>query len=61
MSAIERSPFVGFIFDDPLMILVTSLFLRSNPAVPDGIFRKLQIVAPALRPGAFYDIGKQTI
>jgi inorganic phosphate transporter, PiT family len=46
--AIVLSPFVGFILAILLMILVMWLFVRSNPAVADGIFRKMQLVASAL-------------
>jgi inorganic phosphate transporter, PiT family len=46
--AIVLSPFTGFALGMLLMLLVSWLFVRSNPAFADGLFRKLQLVSAAL-------------
>jgi inorganic phosphate transporter, PiT family len=48
LYAIVLSPFTGFILAILFMILVSWLFIRSNPAFADGFFRKLQFVSAAL-------------
>ena len=52
LYAIVLSPLTGFILGMLLMLLVSWLFVRSNPAFADGLFRKLQLVSAAL-----YSIG----
>jgi inorganic phosphate transporter, PiT family len=46
--AIVLSPFTGFILGVLMVILVSWLFLRANPAFSDGFFRKAQLVSSAL-------------
>jgi len=48
LYAIVLSPVTGFILGILLVILVSWLFVRSNPAFADGFFRKLQLVTAAL-------------
>ncbi len=48
LYAIVLSPFTGFILGILMVILVSWLFLRANPAMTDGLFRKLQLVSSAL-------------
>ncbi len=48
LYAIVLSPFTGFVLGILLMILVSWLFLRSNPTFADGLFRKLQFLSAAL-------------
>jgi inorganic phosphate transporter, PiT family len=48
LYAIVLSPFTGFILGILMVILVSWLFVRANPAATDGIFRKLQLVSSAL-------------
>ena len=52
LYAIVLSPLTGFILGMLLMLLISWLFVRSNPAFADGVFRKLQLVSAAL-----YSIG----
>ena len=46
--AIVLSPLTGFILALLLVLLVSWLFVRANPAMADGFFRKLQLVSAAL-------------
>ncbi|MBM3505055.1 MAG: inorganic phosphate transporter [Alphaproteobacteria bacterium] len=48
LSAIVLSPFTGFVLGIALVLLVSWLFLRANPAFADGLFRKLQLISSAL-------------
>jgi inorganic phosphate transporter, PiT family len=48
LYAIVLSPFTGFVLGILMVILVSWLFVRANPAYTDGIFRKLQLVSSAL-------------
>jgi inorganic phosphate transporter, PiT family len=48
LYAIVLSPFTGMVLGLLLMVLVSWLFIRSNPAFADGLFRKLQFVSAAL-------------
>jgi inorganic phosphate transporter, PiT family len=48
LYAIVLSPFTGFILGILMVILVSWLFVRANPAYTDGVFRKLQLVSSAL-------------
>ena len=48
LIAIVLSPVTGFILGIILVILVSWLFVRSNPALADGFFRKMQLVTAAL-------------
>jgi inorganic phosphate transporter, PiT family len=48
LYAIVLSPFTGFILGILMVVLVSWLFVRSNPAFTDGLFRKLQLVSSAL-------------
>jgi inorganic phosphate transporter, PiT family len=52
LYAIVLSPITGFFLGILMIILVSWLFLRSNPAWADALFRKLQLVSSAL-----YSIG----
>ncbi len=52
LVAIVLSPVTGFVLGILLVVLVSWLFLRANPARTDGLFRKLQLVSSAL-----YSIG----
>lgn len=46
--AIVLSPFTGFFLGMLLMLLVSWLFVRANPAFADSLFRKLQLISAAL-------------
>jgi inorganic phosphate transporter, PiT family len=46
--AIVLSPLTGFILGMLIMLLVSWLFVRANPAFADGLFRKLQLFSAAL-------------
>jgi inorganic phosphate transporter, PiT family len=48
LYAIVLSPFTGFVLGILMVVLVSWLFVRSNPAFTDGLFRKLQLVSSAL-------------
>ncbi len=48
LYAIVLSPFTGMILGLLLMLLVSWLFVRSNPGFADSLFRKLQFVSAAL-------------
>jgi inorganic phosphate transporter, PiT family len=48
LYAIVLSPFTGFILGVLMVVLVSWLFVRANPAMTDGLFRKLQLVSSAL-------------
>jgi inorganic phosphate transporter, PiT family len=48
LYAIVLSPFTGFILGIVMVVLVSWIFLRANPAMTDGLFRKLQLVSSAL-------------
>jgi inorganic phosphate transporter, PiT family len=48
LYAIVLSPFTGFVLGVLMVVLVSWLFLRANPAMTDGLFRKLQLVSSAL-------------
>lgn len=48
LYAIVLSPVTGFVLGILFMILVSWLFLRSNPAFADSFFRKAQFVSAAL-------------
>ncbi len=48
LYAIVLSPFTGFVLGILMVILVSWLFVRANPAYTDGVFRKLQLVSSAL-------------
>ncbi|MFN0191409.1 MAG: anion permease [Aestuariivirga sp.] len=52
LYAIVLSPFTGFVLGILMIVLVSWLFIRANPAWADGLFRKLQLVSSAL-----YSIG----
>jgi inorganic phosphate transporter, PiT family len=48
LYAIVLSPFTGFFLGILMVLLVSWLFVRANPAFADGFFRKLQLVSSAL-------------
>jgi PiT family inorganic phosphate transporter len=48
LYAIVLSPFTGFVLGILLIVLVSWLFIRVNPGMADGIFRKLQLLSSAL-------------
>jgi inorganic phosphate transporter, PiT family len=48
LYAIVLSPFTGFVLGILMVILVSWLFVRANPAFADGFFRKAQLVSSAL-------------
>jgi inorganic phosphate transporter, PiT family len=48
LYAIVLSPFTGFFLGVLLMVLVSWLFVRANPAFADSLFRKLQLISAAL-------------
>ncbi len=48
LYAIVLSPFTGFVLGVLMVVLVSWLFVRANPAMTDGLFRKLQLVSSAL-------------
>jgi inorganic phosphate transporter, PiT family len=48
LYAIVLSPFTGFFLGIVMVFLVSWLFVRANPSVADGVFRKLQLVSSAL-------------
>ena len=52
LIAIVLSPVTGFVLGILLVVLVSWLFVRANPAKTDGLFRKLQLLTSAL-----YSIG----
>ncbi len=52
LIAIVLSPVTGFVLGILLVVLVSWLFVRANPARTDSLFRKLQLVSSAL-----YSIG----
>lgn len=52
LVAIVLSPVTGFLLGILLIVLVSWLFLRANPARTDGFFRKMQLLTSAL-----YSIG----
>lgn len=52
LYAIVLSPVTGFLLGILLVVLVSWLFVRANPARTDGLFRKLQLLTSAL-----YSIG----
>jgi inorganic phosphate transporter, PiT family len=52
LIAIVLSPVTGFLLGILLIILISWLFVRANPARTDGFFRKLQLLTSAL-----YSIG----
>lgn len=52
LIAIVLSPVTGFILGILLVVLVSWLLVRANPAKTDSLFRKLQLVSSAL-----YSIG----
>lgn len=52
LYAIVLSPVTGFVLGILLVVLVSWLFVRANPARTDGVFRKLQLLTSAL-----YSIG----
>lgn len=52
LVAIVLSPVTGFVLGTLLVVLVSWLFVRANPARTDSLFRKLQLVSSAL-----YSIG----
>ncbi len=52
LVAIVLSPVTGFVLGILLVVLVSWLFVRANPARTDSLFRKLQLVSSAL-----YSIG----
>ena len=52
LVAIVLSPVTGFFLGILLVVLISWLFLRANPARTDGFFRKLQLLTSAL-----YSIG----
>ena len=47
VSAIFLSPMVGFVLAHVLVLIVSWLFVKANPARADWIFRKLQLVSAA--------------
>lgn len=48
LYAIVLSPFTGFVLGVMMVVLVSWIFLSANPAMTDGLFRKLQLVSSAL-------------
>ena len=52
VAAIALSPVTGFFLGIVLIVLVSWLFIRANPARADSVFRKLQLLSSAL-----YSIG----
>jgi inorganic phosphate transporter, PiT family len=48
LYAIVLSPFTGFILGVLMVVMISWMFLRANPAMTDGLFRKLQLVSSAL-------------
>jgi len=48
LYAIVLSPFTGFVLALLMILLVSWLFVRANPAFADGLFRKVQLVSAAL-------------
>ncbi len=48
LYAIVLSPFTGFVLALLMVLLVSWLFVRANPAFADGLFRKVQLVSAAL-------------
>jgi inorganic phosphate transporter, PiT family len=48
LYAIVLSPVTGFILGIMLVIIISWLFVRANPAFADGFFRKLQLFTAAL-------------
>jgi len=52
LIAIVLSPVTGFVLGVLLIVLISWLFIRANPARTDGLFRKLQLFSSAL-----YSIG----
>lgn len=48
LYAIVLSPFTGFVLALLMVLLVSWLFVRANPAFADGLFRKIQLVSAAL-------------
>ncbi len=52
LYAIVLSPVTGFMLGILLVVLISWLFVRANPARTDGFFRKLQLLTSAL-----YSIG----
>lgn len=52
LVAIVLSPVTGFVLGIFLVVLISWLFIRANPARTDGFFRKLQLLTSAL-----YSIG----
>lgn len=52
LIAIVLSPVTGFVLGILLVVLISWLFVRANPARTDGLFRRLQLVSSAL-----YSIG----
>jgi len=48
LSAIVLSPLTGFILGILMVIAVSWIFLRANPAFADSFFRKMQLVSSAL-------------
>jgi len=48
LYAIVLSPFTGFVLAILIVALVSWLFVRANPAIADGFFRKMQLVTAAL-------------
>ena len=48
LYAIVLSPFTGFLLGMLLMLVVSWLFVRANPAFADSLFRKLQLISAAL-------------
>lgn len=52
LIAIVLSPVTGFVLGILLVVLISWLFVRANPAKTDGLFRRLQLISSAL-----YSIG----
>lgn len=52
LTAIVLSPVTGFVLGVLLVVLISWIFLRANPAKSDGFFRKMQLFTSAL-----YSIG----
>lgn len=48
LYAIVLSPLTGFVLALLMILLVSWLFVRANPAFADGFFRKVQLVSAAL-------------
>ena len=48
LYAIVLSPLTGFLLGILLIVLVSWLFVRANPAFADRVFRKLQLLSSAL-------------